>query len=430
MKKNIVVLGGGFGGLISAMTLHKKLSSSQLDNYQIILVDKNDHHLYHPNIYKVAALEEDSADLEEAKATAAYAYEDFLPKDIQFIQANITEIDQEASTVTVQGFTEDINGYQHPITPKTIPFTYCVVALGSENAFYNIPGMKENALTLKTVADALRFRNALEVVVQGHREDMVKPVLHFVVGGAGFSGIEVASEMVNLLCLLAEKYEYPEDKFDITMIDAAPTIFFGQPTEIAANVAQRLRHLQIPINIATSAAATNVSDKTIALSNGEVLPYDVLVWTGGVKSVQAPFKENGEIDAKGRTPVDAYLHIAGHKNIFAVGDNALVLDANGKPLPQTGQQATAQGKYLGNALAQAISGEEPKAFMPEAQAFILPVAGKWAVVHFPNGFTMYGFIPWVMHQYASFRYMCNFMPFWKAFGKAWRAAKLFSLNDW
>ena len=416
--------------MISAITLNKKLSSSQSDNYQIILVDKNDHHLYHPNIYKVAALEEDSADLEEAKATAAYAYEDFLPSDIQFIQAIVTEIDQDASTVTVQGFTEDINGYQHPISPKTIPFTYCVVALGSENAFYSIPGMKENALTLKTVADALRFRNAIEVVVQSHREDLVKPVLRFVVGGAGFSGIEVASEMVNLLCLLAEKYEYPEDKFDITMIDAAPTIFFGQPPEIAANVARRLRHLQIPINIVTSAAATNVTDKVVSLSNGEVLPYDVLVWTGGVKATQAPFKESGEFDAKGRTPVDAYLHIAGHKNIFAVGDNAAILDEEGKALPQTGQQATAQGKYLGNAIAQAISGKEPETFKPEAQAFILPVAGKWAVVHFPKGFTMYGFIPWVMHQYASFRYMCNFMPFWKAFGKAWRAAKLFSMNDW
>lgn len=421
-QKNIIVLGGGFGGVI---TVFKLLKNLDLNEYSITLVDKEDYHFYYPNTYEVATAEEDFSDLPELKSTIAFPYKDFLPQSVRFIQGSVDQIDRVAKTVTVSG--------------EVLPFAYCVIALGSESSFYGIPGLRENALTMKSFNDAVKYRNALEQTVQMRSGEMLEAPIRIVVGGGGFTGVEIASETVNLLGILAAKFGYNQDKFEVVIIDGSPNILNGQPEEIVDSVVRRMKHLQIPVQMRTGFVVKSVDQKTITLANDEVIAYDVFVWTGGVQAVSVPFMQKDNIlDKRGRVLVDGLLRVAEietsnsnniNSRIFAIGDNAIILDPNGKPMAQTAQQAVAQGEYLGKAIIEMINRKTPSLFIARTQPFILPVCGKWAVVRFPNGFTMYGFIPWLMHHFATFRYLNKIMPTIKAISITWKCIKVYSMND-
>jgi NADH dehydrogenase len=413
------VLGGGFGGVVTIFELLKRVS---LEDVAITLVDKNDYHFYYPNTYEVATAEEDFSNLPELKATIAFPYNSFLPKGVNFVQGTVSAIDRAAKTVMVNG--------------TIIAFDYCVIGLGSETAYYGIPGLKDYALTMKSFPDAILYRNAIEETVQRHRGEMIEAPIRIIVGGGGFTGVEIASETVNLLGIVAAKNGYNYDKFEVVVADANPTILAGQPEEIVDTVVRRMKHLQIPIEFRTGYAVQTVDAKSVTLTNGEIMDYDVLVWTGGVQAAAVPFvQRDGVLDKRGRIQVDNLLRVVGmdgtHESsgIFALGDNAVILDATGKPIAQTAQQAITQAEFLGAAIAAMMHGKTPKSFVAKAQPFILPVCGKWAVVRFPGGFTMYGFIPWLMHNYATFRYLKRIMSIPSAIAHTWSGMMVYVKND-
>jgi NADH dehydrogenase len=418
-KKHIVVLGGGFGGVVTVFELLKRIDTKSV---MVTLVDKNDYHFYYPNTYEVATAEEDFSTLPELKATIAFPYKDVLPPGVLFMQGAVTAIDREAKTVTVNG--------------QAIAFDYCVIAMGSETAYYGIAGLKDFALTMKSFPDAVKYRNAIEETVQRHSHEMIEAPIRIIVGGGGFTGVEIASETVNLLGIVAAKNGYNYDKFEVLVVDANPTILAGQPEEIVDAVVRRMKHLQVPIEFRNGFAVQTVYAKSITLTNGEIIDYDILVWTGGVQAVPVPFvQRDGVLDKRGRVIVDNLLRVVGmdgtHESsgIFALGDDAIILDASGKPIAQTAQQAVTQAEYLGAAIPALMRGKSPAPFVAVAQPFILPVCGKWAVVRFPGGFTMYGFIPWLMHNYATFRYLKRLMPTMAAIAHTWAGMKLYTKND-
>lgn len=412
-RKNIVILGGGFGGAALIAGLHRALRGN--DHYRLVLVDEKDYHLYYPSLYEVATVEEELSDLQAEKASATLPFAKILPKDVLFVKGAVKSIDQAAKTVTVNG--------------DVIPFAYCVAAFGSETAYYGIPGMRENAITMKSLPDALKYRNAIELLVQSRSDDIAKKQIRLVIGGGGFTGVELASESVNLLGQLAVKYQYDIDKFSITVIDGAPSILFGQSEDVIARIVHRMKHLEIPIEILTSAGIKSVDAAAVSLSTGAVIPYDLFVWTGGVKAIMPPFAQPPALDPKGRLQIDREMRLIGSDCIFAIGDNAAVMDSAKRALPQTATNAIAAADYLAKALPQIIAGKTPAPFAGKPQPFIIPVCGKWGVARFPSGLTFYGWIPWFMHQYAAFRYFCRYMSWPKALRLARSGTKLYSMND-
>ncbi len=417
-RKQIIVLGGGFGGVVTIFELLKRID---LREYQVTLIDKEDYHFYYPNTYEVATTEEEFQTLPELKASIAFPFAKILPQGVHFTQGVVNAIDRQAKAILVNG--------------EVLPFDYCVIALGSETSYYGIQGLQQYALTMKSFNDAVRYRNAIEEVVQLHKGEMLEAPIRIIVGGGGFTGVEIASETANLLAIVAAKNGYNPDKFEIMVADANPTILNGQPEKIVDTVVHRMKHLQIPIEFRTGFAVQSVDAKAITLTNGEVIAYDVLVWTGGVQAVTVPFvQKDGVLDKRGRVQVSGQLQIAAiddsaNSGIFAIGDNAIILDPTGKPIGQTAQQAVAQGEYLGMAIPAIAAGKNPQPFAARTQPFILPVCGKWAVVRFPGGFTMFGYIPWLMHNYATFRYLCRIMPTMSALVTTWAGMRLYTRND-
>lgn len=405
--KTILVLGGGYGGTVTAIGLAKHTGA------KVTLVDRQAYHLYYPNLYEVASAEEEFTSVEQLKHSIALPFKRILPKNIEFLQGNLEKICQKENYALVDG--------------KKVPFDYLVVALGSTSDFFGIPGAQENSLTMKSFTDGLKIKNAIEQLAEQHREDVQKKLLRIVIAGGGFTGVELAGELTNLLEIISWKFNYPADKLQIEIIEGSSQLLPGMPSVVSGTIYHRLH--DIGVNVVLNSMIANVSPKQLTLNNGEVVNYDLLVWTGGVKSVDVPFEDEVQTDRKHRCMTEEDLTLAGHNNIYLIGDNACVMDKNKAPLPQTATQAIMHAEYVAEAIAKKLQGKPAPKFNPQPSPFIIPVKGKWAVMRLANGFTMVGIFPWLARMYADFRYFHRLLPFGEALRLAWFDTKIYSRND-
>ena len=411
-KKTIVILGGGFGGLNTAVLLARKLRGA---NARIILIDRNNYHQYNPGLYEAATAEEEFTSIADLKRSIALPFKEILPREVEFIQGELRSIDQSQKIVELSG-SEKIN------------FDFLVVALGSVVDCFGNQGLEHYCLHLKSLKDALYLRNQFEALVQQHRQDPNKKMIRFIIGGGGFSGVELAGELHNLAKIMSWKYNYPLEKIEILIVEGANQLLPGLPEDLSAKIYDRLKMLGLEIRL--NNLITEVSAGQIKVSTGEMLNYDLLVWTGGVRSVKLPFVQPVRVDAKDRLIVDEHLAVSGAPNIFALGDNALIIGVDKKPLPATATQAIYQSEYLGGVISNKIAGRASAPFKPQNFSYIIPVSGKWAVLNVESmHHSFYGFFGWLARRVADFRYFKRLMPFGAAFRLAWFDAKLYSRND-
>jgi NADH dehydrogenase len=389
-KKTIVVLGGGFGGLNVVIGLAKRTSP---EDTEIILVDKENYHLYYPNLYKIASTEEEFATIQDLKDSVIIPFAKVLPKGVKLICGNV-EVIKKNNSVVVSG--------------KEIKFDYLVVALGSVSDYFGIPGLAENSVALKSVNDALKIKNAVEFLVQSHRQDSIKKLLRIVVAGGGFTGVELAGELVNLINWVSWKNNYPLDRIQIEIIEGSNQLLPGMPSVISSAVFYRLKNFNV--NVMLNSMITGVTPKQMNLNNGEVVNYDLLIWAGGVKSIDLPFEGEIKTDRKHRCMTEADLTMVGASNIYLIGDNACVMDQSKNPLPQTATQAIMHADYVARALSARLKNKPAPKFHSKPSSFIIPVKGKWAVLCLSNGFIMTGFIPWLANRFAQARYYNKVRP--------------------
>ncbi|MDB4939658.1 MAG: FAD-dependent pyridine nucleotide-disulfide oxidoreductase [Candidatus Doudnabacteria bacterium] len=409
-SKTIIVVGGGYGGINTAIGLSKRLNNK---DSKIILVDKQDYHLYYPNLYEVASAEEEFTSIKDLKKSLVLPFKELLPTAIQFVRGSLEMISQKNNTIKVDG--------------KELAYDYLVVALGSTIDFFGIPGVAENSLTMKSVNDALKIKNAVEFLVESHRQDSIKKLLRIVIAGGGFTGVELAGELINLVDIVSWKYHYPLERIQIEIIEGSGQLIPGMSAVVSGAVLHRLKNFDVSVML--NSMITNVAPKLITLNNGEMISYDLLVWTGGVKSVDVPMAEPGKTDRKHRCMTEPDLTMTGYNNIYLIGDNACIMDKHNTPLPQTATQAIMHSDYVVSALTARIQNKKPPTFVAESSPFIIPIKGKWAVLSLPNGFTMTGFIPWLAKIFANVRYYNRLMPLNKAISYAWFETKLYTKND-
>jgi|SRR5579872_1436533 len=408
-KKTVVILGGGFGGVNTAALLAKKIG----DKARIIVVDRQNYQLYHPGLYEVATSEEEFTTIDQLKRSIALPLKQILPKTVEFIQGEVELIDQSAKTVTVSG--------------NRINFDFLVVALGSIVDCFGNRGLEHHCIHMKTLKDALYLKNEFEAVVEQYRMDLNKKMLRFLIGGGGFSGVELAAELHNLVKIISWKYHYPPEKIEILVVEGGPQLLPGLPKDLSEKIYTRLKMLGIEIRL--NNLITEVHSGHVKVSTGEVINYDLLVWTGGVRAVKVPFKNPVRLDPKDRIIVDQYLRAPGYENIFAIGDNALILDADKRPVPGNATQAVWHGEYVAGYIVDKILDQPPKVFKPKNFGYIIAVSGKWAAMELPSHFKVFGFFGWLAHRYADFRYFKRFMSVWDANKLAWFDTEMYVRND-
>jgi NADH:ubiquinone reductase (H+-translocating) len=413
--KTLVIAGGGYGGMSVLLEIQKEIQKGAVKDLRVILIDRKDYHLYYPSLHELATSEEEFIGSAEFKKTLALSYSRILPKDVEFIQGDVELVDQHANTIVVSG--------------KTIKFDYLVLALGAVTDYFNIEGLKEFSYPLKTVKDALRIRNQLEFLIQNHRMDVNKKLVRIVVGGGGFVGVEFTAELLKLVNILSWKYSYPREKIEICLVEGSNRLLPGMNEKVSTKIQKRMDSFGVDLKLGSFISRATATQ--ITFSNGEVLNYDLLIWTGGVKAAALPFASEVELDKRGRCTVDQYLMLRNrNKSIFIIGDNACVTDKSGHPVPQTATHAIDQGKYVSYALSEMVQGNHrPAPYSNRDFAYIIPVYGKWAALYFPNGFAFFGYVIWWVRHIVDLRYFMKLLPFKEAFDTAWKSAKIHARND-
>ena len=407
--KRIVIVGAGFGGITALRHLVKKLPSGS----SITLIDRHHHQLYTPSLYEIASIPREVTDDAMLKSAILFPIQYMIGgKPIAFICDEMLGIDPNAKTIQLKN-----NG--------ALAYDYVILALGSETAYFNIPGLQEHGFALKTFDDAVRMRNAIEDILKKKDE------VHITVGGAGSAGIELVAEFVNFICAMKETLVPESNKCSVffTLVEAAPDILPGFEPWVVELAKKRLKELGVTIK--TNTAIVSVSDMQITFKDGSTQPNDILIWTGGVKGPTIYHAIGLEVSPKDSLMVDEYLR-AKHPSasIFAVGDNATVMNpATQKPVVWNVPAAEDQAKVAAGNIARAIAGKPLIAFNPAKKyPFVLAVGKKYAIADLII-FRFWGLSGWIAKQLIELQCAISVLPPAKAFALCWRNLAVSRAND-
>ena len=308
----ICVLGGGFGGLYTALNLTQFPWNSATPP-EITLVDQRDRFLFAPLLYELL-----TGELETWEIAPPFA-ELLAGTPIQFQQQAVTTIDVDQKTVELAD-------------QSTLEYDYLVLALGGETPMDLVPGAADHAIPFRTVADAYRLEEALKRVEQSDQEKIRVAIV-----GGGYSGVELA-------CKLAERLG---DRGRLRIIEMADRILRTSPdfNRDAAMKALSDRHVLLDLETRTSMITAN----TITLSyndQDDELPVDIVMWTVGTKVADIvktlPLAKTNRHQLK----VNAKLQVIDRSEIFALGDLAESFDATGQRVVSTAQSTLQQAQYV------------------------------------------------------------------------------------
>jgi len=368
-RPRVLILGGGFGGIGAA----RKLAAADAD---VVLVDRNDYHTFQPLLYQVAT------DLLETDAVG-HALRDLFhdQPNVTVHQGTVTSVDVEKKVVEFSD-------------RAPLEFDYLVLALGATVNFFGTEGAEEHAFPMYTLADAVRLRaQVLERWEAADRDPSVVDdgALNVVVVGGGPTGVESVGALAELYrSNFAEDYpDLPQEKARLILVEAGPTLFPMFKKDIREYTVKALEQRGVEVRVGDSVAS--VAPGRVTLKSGEVLPAHTLVWGAGLQASERAGDLPVELQRGHRVPVEPDLSVAGHPEVFAIGDIAWITDSKTKEvLPQLGSVALQAGEWAGDNIARLLEGKETKPFEYEDKGTMATIGRGAAVVQFRRGRTMKG----------------------------------------
>jgi NADH:ubiquinone reductase (H+-translocating) len=340
-KPRVVIIGAGFGGLACA----RALGNSDID---VTVIDRRNHNLFQPLLYQVATAALSPADVSEPIRRTLARYQ-----NTRVLMAEVGGVDVEAKDVLLTDGTR-------------IAYDRLVVATGSEYNYFGHDDWQRHAPGLKSVHEARQIRHklllAFEQAERSTDDQEKRRLLTSVIVGGGPTGVEMAGAISELgAFMIARDFRsLAREQFRVLLVEAGPRILAGFPKELSEYAADYLT--QIGVEIRLQAPVEDILADRILIA-GEWLPAGCIVWGAGVKASPAAQWLGIEPGPAGRVPVAPNLSVLGRPDVYALGDTALALGADDKPLPALAQVAKQQGAYLGQAIsAELLKGASPRPF--------------------------------------------------------------------
>ena len=348
MRGNIVIVGGGAGGLELASKLGRRLGPSK-----VTLVDSRLSHIWKPSLHEVAA---GTLDLHQEGLSYQMLAHD---NGFRFVYGALAALDAHAHSLTV-GVVRGDDG-DELLPERTLAYTSLVIAVGSTSNYFGVPGAKEHTISLNAAEDAECFR--LRLLKQLAQADLRKArgeegQVDVVIIGGGATGVELAAELREASGVYAAYgfgHLQPQRDVRITLLEGAPRIL-APLTEQVATVAHKLLE-ERGIRVVTGCKVTAIEAGKVSDAEGNVYPASLCVWAAGIRAPEFLAQLGLATNKGGQLEVDGQLRVKGASDIFALGDCAACLDAQGKPVPPRAQAAHQQADYLRNQLLRLAQGK-------------------------------------------------------------------------
>lgn len=408
----IVILGAGFAGLTAALELAKRFKRDE--KVTITLIDRHDYFLFTPNLYEIASSVEELTTLSQLKKSVALPFAEVLAaKRVGFIKGEIEDV--------------DILNKQVRLPARLVSYDYLIVATGSETEYYGITGAKEHSIGLKSLKESLLIRHSIDFLVQLHRQDKIKQTLRIVIVAGGSTGVELAGELAKSLDLLAWKNNYPRERIELEIVDAANRLLPDFDDRLSQAAAFRLQSLGVRVRLVSPIA--KVERNMIELLTGERVHYDLLIWTAGIRGTHVPGLEVLAKTPKGRFLADENLRAKHQDNIFVLGDAANIIRIDGNPQTPSAWNAWDQAKYLAYVLPLLMRNQTPKKYQPDYHHnAIVNIGGKWAAMSY-RGWQIKGYLAYLTDKLAHLQFYASLVGWRKAFKYVWFQSELYGRND-
>ncbi|MGI8554459.1 MAG: NAD(P)/FAD-dependent oxidoreductase, partial [Dehalococcoidia bacterium] len=380
--KKVVILGGGFGGLAAAQRLEQLLSSES--DLAVTLVSESNYLLFTPMLVEVA-----SSGLEAQHISAPVRAA--CPRT-RFRRAQVESIDTMDSMVRVRA------GESSPI--EALPYDHLILALGSTPSFHGLPGLEENAFTLKTLEDATRLRN--HVIASLERADieldrtMRQRLLTFVVAGAGFAGMEMIAELFDLARSIRRYYPgIHRTELRFVLVHSRERVLPELSVELGEYARRKLEARGIEFVLGKRVAGATAG--AVLLGDGSRIETSTLVWTAGNQPNPLLKSLHAEMNRAGQVVVDSTLQIGGLANVWAIGDCAQVPDAyaEGQFCPPTAQHALREGKVVAENVLAALHGKPSIPFRFHTLGTLVALGHRTAAAEI-RGHRFSGLLAWLM----------------------------------
>jgi len=334
-KPKIVIIGAGYGGLMTTVRLQKLIGVNEAD---IVLINKNDYH------YETTWLHEASAGTLHHDRVR-YDIRDVIDRSkVDFVQDTVVEINREEKKVILD--------------KGEVDYDYLVIALGGEPETFGIKGLKEFAFGITNVNSSRQLREHIEYqfATYNMEEEKNDNRLVIVVGGAGFTGIEFLGELTNRIPELCHEYDVDFHKVKIICVEAAPTVLPGFDPELVNYAVSQLERKGVEFLIGT--AIKEATPEGIFVAKGEEETREIkagtVVWAAGVRG-NAIIEKSGFEAMRGRVKVQSDLRAPGYDEVFIIGDSSLVINEEiNRPYPPTAQIAMQQGEVVARNLAALV----------------------------------------------------------------------------
>ena len=377
-QARVIILGGGFGGLYAAMHLDHVLD--RYPGLEVTLINRENFFLFSPMLHEVAA-----SDLDVTNIVSPVRK---LLKRVNFFAGEVEFVDLEQKRVKVS------HGFDHH--HHELDYDYLVIGLGSVTNFYGVPGLEANALTMRTLGDAIHLRNRLIALLEEADTeccaDIRQPLLTCVVAGGGFAGVETIAAVNDFIRNAVGFYRnLREDLLRVVLVHSGSVILPELGESLGAYAQRKLAGRKVEIRVKTKVTA--VSNSGVELSDGECIPTRTLVWTAGTSChpllEHLPCEKN-----RGRLIVDETLAVKDWPGVWALGDCALIPDRKtGNYFPPTAQHALREGKVLAHNVLAAIDGTPPRRFTFSTIGRLAAIGRRTGVANI-LGFKFSGFFAW------------------------------------
>jgi NADH:quinone reductase (non-electrogenic) len=381
---NITIVGGGFGGVKAALEL-----SEDASNQITLITDKPDFQ-YYPALYSAA--------------TGHSHLESWVPlgtifagkHNIRVYIDSVLSIDPKAKKLKSS-------------SGKIYDYEECILALGTVTTYFGIKGLETYAYGIKSAAEIKRLKQHIYVdIAERHTTDK-----HYVIVGAGPTGVELAAALGSYLHRMCEHYGVENPKLQIDLIEAAPRILPRMSEKTSRKVHKRLEKLGVNVQIGKAVEAASENDLTVS---GNSIDSRTVIWTSGVAN--HPFYKNNEahfeFSKNGRIVVDEYMQAA--KHVYVIGDNAAT------PFTGLAQTALHDALFVAKNLKRKSHSKQPIKYKAVNPPVVVPVGENWAVFEW-HWLRLYGWMASLIRRAADFVGYNDMLPLGQALG-VWHATMI------